>query len=82
MCECEKSHGQGDKTSAFQPLFENLSHVINVSRKKFDYSQVRNADRLKWGRLLINAVEAFGKLYEASKIDDLESRIKLLEEKK
>jgi hypothetical protein len=82
MSEHEKLHGQDDKTSVFQPLFEHLSHVMTVSRKKFDYVQARNADKLKWGRLLIAAAEAFGKLYEASKIDELEERLERLEEKR
>lgn len=45
MSELEKSHGQPEKTGVFQPLFIELTHVIAVSRKKFDYSQARNGDR-------------------------------------
>ena len=39
--------GTEQKTSSFKPLFENLEHVINVSRKKFDLARASNSDKQK-----------------------------------
>lgn len=67
---------------AFQPLFNHLRHVIDVSRTKFDLQQTNNRDKQRWARLLITGCEAYAKLLEASKIDELEARLTRLEEEK
>jgi hypothetical protein len=74
--------GINTKGSPFQGLFENLSHVIDVSRKKFDGNHITNSEKMKWGRLLINAASAYSSIYEMSKLDDLEARIRALEQRK
>jgi hypothetical protein len=70
------------ETGGFKPLFNHLSHVIDVSRIKFDLQQTNNHDRQRWARLLITGCEAYAKLLEASKIDELEARLTRLEEEK
>jgi hypothetical protein len=70
------------KKSGFQPLFNHLSHVIDVSREKFDLHRTNNHDRQKWARLLITGCEAYAKLLESSKIDEIEERLTKLEEGK
>ena len=76
-------HQQAEKeTGDFQPLFNHLSHVITVSRNKFDLPRTNNMDKQRWARLLITGCEAYAKLLEASKIDELELRLTRLEEEK
>jgi hypothetical protein len=70
------------KRGDFKPLFDNLSHVIAVSRNKFDLVRASNLDKQRWARLLITGCEAYAKLLEASKIDELEARLTRLEEEK
>jgi hypothetical protein len=67
------------KPSPFQPLFENLSHVIDVSRKKFDLERASNADKQRWARLLITGCEAFANLLETRKLEALEERLAQIE---
>lgn len=67
------------KKGDFQPLFENLSHVIDVSRKKFDLTRASNSDKQRWARLLISGCQAYSELLEASKLEEIEARIQALE---
>jgi hypothetical protein len=67
------------KTSSFESLFDNLSHIIDVSRKKFDYERASNSDKQKWGRLMIQGIEALAKIRETAKIEAVEQRIAALE---
>jgi len=64
-----------------QRLFNHLSHVLDVSREKFDKEKAANAERLKWGRLIVSAVEAYGKLLSSTKLEELEDRVVNLEVK-
>ena len=70
------------KRSSFESLFENLSHVITVSRTKFDLVRASNLDKQRWARLIITGCEAYAKLLEASKLDEIEARLTKLEEGK
>jgi hypothetical protein len=74
--------GIDTKKSPFQGLFENLAHVIEVSRKKFDGNHITNSEKMKWARLVIGACSAYSAVYEKYKLDDLEARIKALEERR
>jgi hypothetical protein len=60
-------------------LFENLEHVIAVSRIKFDLTRASNSDKQKWARLLISGCEAYANLLETAKLEEIEARIKNLE---
>ncbi len=70
-----------EKTNSFSGLFDNLSHVIAVSRKKFDLQRASNSDKMKWGRLIVQGCEAYGRLLEASKLEAIEARLERLETK-
>lgn len=63
-------------------LFKYLDRVIELSDKKIHLNG--NADRLKqgWARVLVQAIGAYGSLLKDVELEDLELRIKLLEEKK
>lgn len=67
--------------SSFEALFENLSHVIDVSRQKFDLERASNSDKQKWARLLIAGCEAYANLLETSKLEKLEERIANIEQR-
>lgn len=69
------------KTSPFKGLFDNLSHVIDVSRNKFDLTRASNSDKQRWARLLIQGCEVYGKLLETAKIEDIENRLEKIESK-
>jgi len=71
--------GTAGKPGDYQPLFENLRHVIDVSRKKFDLKRASNSDKQKWARLLITGCEAYGSLMEKAKIELIELRISQIE---
>jgi Iap family predicted aminopeptidase len=58
-------------------LFEYLDSVLNVSKKKFEMENKLDADRQAWGRLIVNAVNSYGKLLET---EELELRVEKLEE--
>ncbi len=73
MADIEKESG------GFEGLFENLRHVIAVSRQKFDLERASNSDKQKWARLLIQGCEAYGKLMETAKIEEIEARVSELE---
>ena len=63
-------------------LFNNLDHVLEVSTKKFNREKASNADRQKWGRLIVSAVQVYGKLLEGAVLEELDLRVKALEEEK
>ena len=67
------------KTGDFQPLFENLSHVIAVSRNKFDLQRASNGDKQRWARLLILGCQTYADLLEKVKLEEIEERIKKIE---
>ena len=67
--------------SPFKGLFENLSHVITVSRYKFDTHRATNNDKMKWARLLISGCQAYADLLETVKLESIEKRIQVIEER-
>ena len=62
-------------------LFSVLNHVLAISVEKFDMQKAANADRLAWGRLIVNATQAYGKLLETCELEELLERIQRLEVK-
>ena len=69
-----------DLKSQRKRLFELLNHVIEVCQRKFDMEKARNSDRQKWARIIISAVDSYGKLLETACLEDLDCRVKQLEE--
>ena len=59
-------------------LFEHLDVVLSVSQKKFEAENKSDKERRAWGRILIQAINAYGKLLS---YDELEMRILDLEGK-
>lgn len=62
-----------------QQLFGYLEQILEVSQKKFDRTTVTEVKRLKWGRLMVSAIQAYGKILETAALADFEERIKALE---
>lgn len=60
-------------------LYGCLGHVLAVSLKKFDKETASNSDRQSWGRLVVNAVQAYGKLLESAELEELAERLERLE---
>ena len=53
-------------------LFEHLDVVLSVSQKKFEAQSKPDKERRAWARILIQAINAYGKLLS---YDELETRI-------
>lgn len=58
-----------------QKCYDNLEHIIDESRRKFDMQTTSNSDKQKWGRLLITAIEAWAHLSEASDVNEILDRL-------
>jgi len=69
------------KTDDISKLFQLLGNVEQTADKKFRRETVIDASRLKWGRLLVTAIEAHGKLLHDRELEDLIRRIEKLETK-
>jgi hypothetical protein len=69
------------ETEDISKLFQLLDHVEQTADKKFRRETVIDASRLKWGRLLVTAIEAHGKLLHDRELEDLVKRIERLEAK-
>ena len=61
-------------------LFEHLDVVLSVSQKKFESESKSDKERRAWARLLVQAINSYGKLLEyeelETRIDDLEVKLK------
>ena len=61
-------------------LFEHLDAVLSVSQKKFESESKSDKERRAWARLLVQAINSYGKLLEyeelETRIDDLEMKLK------
>ena len=61
-------------------LFSALDHVLQVSQIKFDREKTQNKTRQSWGRLIVQTVNAYGKLLDGVQLDKLEKRLAKIEE--
>ena len=61
-----------------EKLFRVLNGVLGRAEKKVENKNTKNGDALSWNRIIIQAVNAYGRLIEA---EDLEQRLEDLEEK-
>ena len=59
-------------------LFRLLDGVLNRAEKKAINKNTKNGDALSWNRIIIQAVNAYGRLLES---EDLEQRVEQLEHK-
>lgn len=59
-------------------LFQYLEDVLSISQKKFKTENKSDKERRAWARILIQAINSYGKLLES---ETLEMRVEDLEEK-
>ena len=62
---------------ARQRLFNYLDGILALSHEKFEVNNKKDETRLKWGRLMVQAIVAYGKLLDT---EELEQRVAKLEE--
>jgi len=56
-------------------LFGHLDNVLKVADEKFHKNKKKDEQRLKWGRLIVQAVNAYGKVLETVELDSLNERV-------
>ena len=67
-----------DSTERRKKLFQHLTGVLGRAEKKAKNNKTKNGQKLAWNRLIIQAVNAYGRLLET---EELEERVSQLEEK-
>lgn len=60
-----------------ESLFDKLGVILGVAEKKFRTEKKDDELRLKWGRLMVNAIGVYGRLLDT---EELELRVEKLEE--
>jgi len=60
-------------------LFSHLEVILRISEDKFLKKRAKDLNRLRWGRLLVSAIDSYGKLFQLIEISELEQRIEQLE---
>ena len=63
-------------------LFQALDGVLAIAHQKIHASGNSDGQKRGWARILVQAVSAYGVLLKDREIDELEERVKLLEEHK
>ena len=58
-------------------LFQHLNGVLGRAEKKVKNKNTKNGDALSWNRLIIQAVNAYGRILEN---EELEQRVATLEQ--
>jgi Mor family transcriptional regulator len=60
-------------------LFSSLSGVIDVSETKFKMDKASNSDRQKWAKVIVSAIQVYGKILNDSEIEEVKTRLEVLE---
>jgi hypothetical protein len=64
---------------ALAELYPYLDEVIAIAQGKIKIEKKADGDRQAWARIIVSATQAYGKLIEASEIDEVKQRIDALE---
>jgi len=64
---------------ALAELYPYLDEVIAIAQGKVKIEKKADGDRQAWARIIVSATQAYGKLIEASEIDEVKQRIDALE---
>jgi hypothetical protein len=62
-------------------LQELLNRIIEHAYSKFTNKFCKNQERLQWGRLIIQAANIQHEILASTELEDLQTRVKILEEK-
>jgi hypothetical protein len=68
-----------NRKPSLKTIFSKLETILDVSEEKFLKKRAKDTNRLKWGRLMVGAIDSYGKLYQIVELEDLEKRISSLE---
>jgi len=52
-----------------------LDSVLLVSEKKFNFEKKSDSSRIRWGRLIVQAVKTYGELIKIEEIEDLRKEV-------
>lgn len=80
--EVVDSHSSVNAKEVRKGVLSYLTYITRSSREFYDSPRLRHSLRLGYGRLCVSAAEAVGHLLHDVEIEDLEARVKLLEEKR
>jgi hypothetical protein len=58
----------------------HLNQVLEVAFDKYENPRTKNVERQAWGRLITSTVSAAAEILKDAEIEDIEKRIKALEE--
>jgi len=64
-----------------QSLFPHLDNTLKVCEEKFNFDKKHDEQRLKWGRLRIQAIQAYGELLSTVQLEQLAKDVELIKEK-
>ena len=62
-------------------LFEYLDDILTVAHKKYDMEEKNDDSRLKWGRLMVSAIDSYGTLLKTTELEAITRDIELIKEK-
>lgn len=68
-----------------QKLFQYLDNVLETSKEKFNKKKALNAERQRWGKLILAAVDSYNRLLcdaELPELDDLRTQLDILIEER
>ena len=68
-----------DEKKARAKLFSVLDDVLSVSHEKFSVKNKTEKDRRAWARILMQAIQTYGKLLDGAKLEELERRLDRIE---
>jgi hypothetical protein len=66
---------------ARERLFAYLDAVLEISETKVLHKRGKDLNKIRYGRLLVSAIDSYGRLLRESELDDLIKRVERLEEK-
>jgi len=61
-------------------LYGYLDDVIEISQKKLAIEKKADSDRQAWARIIVSAVQAYGRIIELAEIEELKQRLEALEQ--
>jgi ketopantoate reductase len=60
---------------------KQLDQVIELSLYKYTHKQTKNIERIRWGRLVVQAVQAGASIVKDVDLDEIVKRMTLIEAK-
>ncbi len=67
--------GNLKQNNPLPPLFSYLDTVLAVASAKFKMEKASNKDRMGWGRLITQVVQAYGDLYYKAELEAVKKEV-------